>query len=243
VTAPRSRSRIPRLLVVLVCLVIAVIAADRITAVLAERAAATYLAKQAQFVSPPTVDVHGVPFLTQALQGRYRDVEVRSDGVRLDQVSASSFDVHLRGVHLPVSAAFGGRIRQLVCDSVDGTVTFSYAELVSLSKIPGLSLADSNGRLAVTATLAIPTLGSDLSVSGIAAVRIESGAVRLIVSQISVAGLTLPAAAVAALASTLATPIPIPALPFGVIIASAVPGPSGVAISGSGQHVVLRAPQ
>ena len=63
---------------VLAAAVVGIGLADRSIAALAERAASTYLAEP--FGQPPTVRVHATPFVTQALRGRYRDVEVAADG-------------------------------------------------------------------------------------------------------------------------------------------------------------------
>jgi hypothetical protein len=238
----RTRRRGVALLLVVLFVAVAVAAADRILSVIAERAAATFLADQAQFVHPPSVAVNGIPFLTQAAEGRYRDVRVQSGAVTVGDVSADSLDVHLRGVHLPLKAALGfSTITQLVCDSIQGTVVIGYGELARLSQVTGLSVSDSNGRLAVSATLPIPVIDQTLPVTGVAAIRIVAGAVVLDVTSLSVSGVSLPAAAVSALTATFAQPIPIPALPFGLSVDSAVARPAGVAIAASGQHVVIKA--
>jgi hypothetical protein len=57
---------------VVVILVLSAALADRVCATLAERKASEYLTEP--FGHPPTVRVHGTPFLTQALRGRYRDI-------------------------------------------------------------------------------------------------------------------------------------------------------------------------
>jgi LmeA-like phospholipid-binding len=145
-----------RILIVLGVLVVLLLVADRVASVYAGKSAARYLDKRADFASSPTVDIKGFPFLTQAFSGRYRDVEIRSGTVTVGSVRASSLDVHLRGAHLPLSDAFGGTITSLPVDSITGTVTFSYPELVRLSNIPDLSLSDSQGALVVTATLKVP---------------------------------------------------------------------------------------
>jgi LmeA-like phospholipid-binding len=230
-----------RLLIVLGVLVVLLLVADRVASVYAGKSAARYLDKRADFASSPTVDIHGFPFLTQAFSGRYRDVEIRSGTVTVGSVRASSLDVHLHGAHLPLSDAFGGTITSLPVDSITGTVSFSYPELVQLSKIPDLSLSESHGELAVTATLMVPGSGITAPVSGRAAVSVVGDAVRLNVSDISVAGLSLPAAALAQLEAALAVPIPIPALPFGLVVQSVTATANGVVITGSASQVVISA--
>jgi hypothetical protein len=230
-----------RILIVLGVLVVLLLVADRVASVYAGKSAARYLDKRADFASSPTVDIKGFPFLTQAFSGRYRDVEIRSGTVTVGSVRASSLDVHLRGAHLPLSDAFGGTITSLPVDSITGTVTFSYPELVRLSNIPDLSLSDSQGALVVTATLKVPGAGITAPVSGRATAAIVGDAVSLHVSDISVAGLSLPAADVAQLEAALAVPIPIPALPFGLVVRSVTASASGVVITGSASQVVISA--
>lgn len=230
-----------RVLVVLGVLVVLLLIADRVAAVYAGKSAARYLDKRADFASSPTVDIHGFPFLTQAFSGRYRDVEIRSGTVTVGSVRASSLDVDLHGAHLPLSDAFGGTITSLPVDSITGTVTFSYPELVQLSNIPGLSLSESQGQLVVAATLKVPGVGLTAPVSGRATASIVGDAVRLHVSDITVAGLSLPAAALAQLEAELAVPIAIPALPFGLVVRSVTATATGVVLTGSASQVVISA--
>jgi hypothetical protein len=53
--------------------------------------------------------------------------------------------------------------------------------------------------------------------------------------------LSLPAADVAQLEAALAVPIPIPALPFGLVVRSVTASASGVVITGSASQVVISA--
>jgi hypothetical protein len=232
--------RLLRVLIVLGILVVILVAADRITSVFAGKQAANYLDKRADFTSKPTVDIHGFPFITQAIEGRYSDVEVRSGGVKVGKVQASSLDVHLRGAHLPLSAVFGASISQLPVDNLTGTVTFSYAELVKLSDIAGLSLSEQGDALAVSARLAVPDTNTTAQVSGTAKISVVGGALRLAVSNISVAGISLPASVLSGFATTLATPIPIPALPFGLRITAVTVTSAGVVVAGAASQLVIR---
>ncbi len=236
-----ARRRGIKLVIALVVLAVVLAVVDRVSAAVAERAASSYLAKQAHFVSKPKVEIHGVPFLTQAVQGHYDDIEISSSAVRLDQITASAVDIQLRGAHLPLSTAFGSKIKVLVSDSVQARATVSYAELTRLSLIPGLALAESGGQLTATATLPIPGIGTTLPVTGVATIRVVDGAVVLNVTKLSAAGVSLPAASLVQLTATLATPTTIPQLPFGIVVDSVVPAAAGVVISGSGHDVQISA--
>ena len=93
-------------LVLLLLLCVSAVVADRMCAGLAERRASEYLSEP--FGRPPTVRVHGTPFLTQALRGRYRDVEVSGDGLRLGEISDATLTAHLYDVDLPPRELLGG---------------------------------------------------------------------------------------------------------------------------------------
>ncbi len=74
------------LLVVLAVVVVALVglaASDQAIARQAERRASEYLA--VPLGGPATIRVHGEPFLTQALRGRYGDVEVTGTALRFGE--------------------------------------------------------------------------------------------------------------------------------------------------------------
>ncbi|HEX3336045.1 MAG TPA: LmeA family phospholipid-binding protein, partial [Jatrophihabitans sp.] len=86
------------LIVALVLLVVVALgfgSLDRICATLAERKASEYLS--APFGHPATVRVHGTPFLTQALRGRYGHVEVIG-GLRIGEITGATLAAHLSNV-------------------------------------------------------------------------------------------------------------------------------------------------
>jgi hypothetical protein len=236
VTHRRAVGWLIGLLVVVVILVVA----DRVSAAVAGNVAQRYLAQQAAFESSPSVSIKGFPFLTQAVEGRYGDVEVRSDGpVTIDGIAATNVAANLHGVHLPLSSVFGGTVSTLPIDSVNGSVTFSYSQVATLTHISGLAIADQGGQLHVSAEVAIPGLNVTGSVSGTAAVTVTNSMLRLSVSQLSVAGLSVPAGVLQQLATTLAAPIALPALPYGLQVDAVTPQPDGLVVVGSAVNVVL----
>jgi hypothetical protein len=236
-----TRRRAIHWLIGLAVVLIILLVADRVGEVVAAKAAQRYLAQQTVFEQPPSVTIDGFPFLTQVAEGRYGKVTVSGAQVTLDGVDASNLRAQLHGVHLPLSAVFGGTVHSLPVDSITGSISFTYAELASFTQIDGLALREQNGQLHASANLAIPGLNITAAVSGVAAVAVVAGSLRLSVSQLSAAGVTVPSSALAALAATLAVPIPIPALPYGLQITAVTPGPSGVQVDGTAAHVVITA--
>jgi hypothetical protein len=235
-----TRRRVTTGLIVLVVLLGLLVAADRIGAVLATNAAQRYLAQQAFFDDPPKVELAGFPFLTQAVEGHYDDITVRSAAIELNGVPAINLDAHLHGVHLSLSDALGGSVHSLPVDSVDGSVTFAYAEVAQLSQISGLALTESDGQLHVSANLTVPDLDVSAAVSGSAAPRIVDGRLVLAVTGLSVAGLTLPAAVLSQLSALLAVPIPIPTLPYGLQVTSLTATPAGLVVDGRATKLVIQ---
>ncbi|WP_188195438.1 LmeA family phospholipid-binding protein [Nonomuraea sp. SYSU D8015] len=63
-----------KLIVFLIVLVVLLVAVDRVAAAGVERDLANRIAAAADLKSTPTVTIEGIPFLTQALSGRYPEV-------------------------------------------------------------------------------------------------------------------------------------------------------------------------
>jgi hypothetical protein len=236
-----TRRRAVGWLSALVVLLIVLVAADRVSAMLASKTAERYLARQAAFAQPPKVQINGFPFLTQAISGRYDDVEVRDSAVELGGVPASNLIAHLHGVHLPLSDLFGGTVTSLPVDSASGSLTLSYPEVVRLSQIPMLAITDSDGQLHVSATLTIPGFGVSAPVTGVGRAQIVGGALQLTVTQLSVDGLTVPASVLDVLTHDLEVPITLPALPYGLHVTGVTPTATGIVIAGSATQVVISA--
>lgn len=210
---------------------------DRALAALAERKASEYLS--APFGHPATVRVLGTPFLTQALRGRYRDVEVVG-GLQIGDISGATLVAHVTNAYLPPRELLGGRARELPCEHVAGRLLIPYSELSRVARIPGLSLAFTGGRLMATAALPVPGISQLARVSGEAVLSLSgSGGVWLRIRGVSVAGISLPSVALSQLLPTLTVPIQLPALPYGLRLDELRPTPEGLAVDGSAQAVVF----
>ncbi|GAB3952020.1 hypothetical protein GCM10027614_55010 [Micromonospora vulcania] len=168
---PRRRGR--KLFIGLVVLLLLVagllVVADRVAVGVAERAIADRVSqevtKQNAQAAAPDVEVHGVPFLTQVLDGRYerisihlRDVQASVEG---DAVRLPVLDVDARNVRASLDTLRSGQ-GDVVADTVNGTGTISYDSLAALLNRPGLTLGEQGGKLAVTAPVDI--LGAKLTV-------------------------------------------------------------------------------
>jgi len=227
-------------LVVVALAVLALALADRLLAALAERKAAGYLS--APFGHPATVRVHGSPFLTQALRGRYRNVEVVG-GLTIGDIRGATLVAHLTNAYLPLRELLGGRARELPCEHVAGRLVLPYPELARVARVPGLVLTFEGERLLAKARLPVPGISQLARVGGEAVLSLAAGgAVWLRVRGVSVAGLSLPRGVLNQLVPTLTVPIPLPPLPYGLHLDELRPTANGLVVDGSAHAVVFRRP-
>lgn len=227
-------------LVVLVAFALGFGTLDRVCAALAERKASEYLAEP--FGHPATVRVRGTPFLTQALRGRYRDVEVVG-GLRIGEISGATLVAHLTNVYLPLRELLGRRTTELPCEHVEGRMILPYAELARVARIPGLVLAFEGERLVASAALPVPGFSQLARVTGEAILtHAGTGSVWLRINGVTVVGISLPGIILNQLLPTLNVPIPLPALPYGLRIDELRPTANGLVVDGSADAVVFRRP-
>ncbi|MGI8677089.1 MAG: LmeA family phospholipid-binding protein [Jatrophihabitans sp.] len=213
---------------------------DRGAAAVAERTAAEYLS--IPFGHPARVRVHGTPFLTQALRGCYRAVDVSSGGLRIGDMTGATLDASLRNVYLPIRDLIRRRASELPCEHVEGQIVLPYGELARVAKIPGLELSlDAHGRLVASAALPVPGLSQLARVSGHAVLTLAGGnAVWLRIRGVAVAGITVPGLVLSQLLPALNVPIPIPPLPYGLQLDELRPTRDGLVVLGSADAVVFR---
>ncbi|MDP9118145.1 MAG: DUF2993 domain-containing protein [Actinomycetota bacterium] len=226
---------------VVLCLLLALgcALADRLCVSVAERKAADHLSEP--FGHRPTVRVHGTPFLTQALRGRYSDIEVSGGGLRIGEMAGATLEAHLINVLLPLRELLGRRATQLPCDRVAGQIVLPYGEIARVSRIPGLTLSYQAGRLVAAASLPVPGINQLARVSGQARLIVGDAAVWLQVRGLSVAGISLPSVVVRQLLPSLTVPIPLPQLPYNLRVDELRPVAAGLVVVGSAQDVVFTA--
>ena len=225
---------------VLLTLVLLAVVADRVGLLVAERSAESKLASYAQFVDKPNVTIHGTPFLTQALRGDYDDIQITSGTVRLDDVTGTNLDVHLRGAHIPLTDLIGGSVTQIPVDTADGSVVVPYDALVARSGIPGLRLSSEGSQVVATGKVTLPGTSLSVDVTAKGTLDMTGGKVRLNVSSVTVNGATVPSALTDQVATLISNAITLPHLPFQLTTARVTADPAGARISATATNVVLK---
>lgn len=225
--------------VVLIGIAVGLPMLDRLCVAVAERKSSDYLS--VPFGHPASVRVHGRPFLTQALRGCYRSVHVSGGGLRVGEMTGATLEAELRNVHLPWRDLVSRRATELACEHVAGEIVLPYGELARVARIPGLELHLTGSKLMASAALPVPGLNQLARVSGQAVLTLSSGnAVGLRISNVALAGISLPGLVLNQLLPSLDVPIPLPHLPYGLGLDELRPTDAGLVVLGSADAVVFR---
>lgn len=119
-----------RKLITAVLIVVALaVAADFAAAAAAEHTVATRLRQQFGLSSDPSVRINGVPFLTQALAGRYSAIDVRASGLSVDRLHDLDVEATLHDVDAPLSQVISGDLQSVRAAQVDGRVRIKDSDL------------------------------------------------------------------------------------------------------------------
>ena len=124
-----------RLITVLVVLVLLAVVVDRVAWWFAQGAIAGQVKDSAELAEKPDVSVHGFPFLTQALRGRYKqiDADLRNPavdgGLKIDEL-----DIRLRGVRVATGDLMNGNVDSVPVDSATAVATVSFTSLNEAAK-------------------------------------------------------------------------------------------------------------
>lgn len=93
--------------------------------------------------SDPEVTIHGFPFVTQAIDGKYKNIEIRAKGVRADLISDTTLEATLNGVAIPARDLIEGNVHTVPVDHIGGRLKIEATELGQLLGIPDLQVSAS----------------------------------------------------------------------------------------------------
>ncbi len=240
----RPRRRLGRRLLISLIILLFVLAglltvADRVAAGVAERAitdrVSQEIAKQDVKSTAPEVSVGGFPFLTQVVAGKYQSISILLHDVQGPlqgrAVRIPELDIEARNVVASLDTLRSGH-GEVIAETVEGTGTIDYDSVARLIDQPGLKLAESNGKLTVTAPLNI--LGQQITAHGTAKLGLEDSEVLIGFDELSADGLAgIPGAQ--ALVNTFAKQISLrftlPTLPFELRVRQVRALPDGLAVT------------
>jgi hypothetical protein len=208
----------------------ATVVGDRVTVGVAERALASEVQQTEQLIVEPSVDIHGFPFLTQALGGRYDQIDLRARGLQREGLTVARFEATLRGVDIGFIDAMSGDVGAVPVDEVNATAYVTFREIERRIGNRGLRLSAAGDRsVRVRGTVA----GKPVSV--LSGVSVSGREVRIRAQRVESGGLAL-----AAVGTQFDVTLTMPALPFKLRLTGAAVVDDAVAVAAAGRDVILR---
>jgi hypothetical protein len=118
-----------KLVIAVLVIVVLAVAADFGAAAVAEYTLAQQLRARLELPFDPAVRINGVPFLTQALAGRYSAIDIRATGLPVDPLRDVAVEATLYDVDAPLSEVTSGNLQSVQAVRVDGRVRIKDADL------------------------------------------------------------------------------------------------------------------
>ena len=227
-----------RLLIVLVVLAALLVAADRIGVVVAQNRLASELQQQLDLDAKPDVSIRGIPFLTQAIRGTYKDIRVQLPDVDAGDVQDLSVNARLQGAHVSLSDALGGNVDRIPVDQISGTLLIPYDQLARASGISGLTITREGDSLRLTGSVQV--LGRSIKAEAVGRVEVNDGRIAINAEQATVAGIPVPAAVLDEAARLLSFRVQPQNLPLNLRITAVHLTDTGLLVDAVSDDVVLR---
>jgi hypothetical protein len=244
-----------RLLAALVALVVLVTVVDFGAAAYAEYRISREVRMQLGLSADPEVRINGFPFLTQAIAGDYRSVDVRANRVPVPRFGEVAVEATLRGIRLPAAKVLSGAVSSVVADSVDARVRVGALDLGRYLGVPDLEVttpprlpgtADSAPRTSIILTGTVTVAGVSNKVSVDASLSLQGGAVAVTATRLTAgtagAGSPFADSVVNALLSRLSVTIDPSAIPFGIQPTAVRAEGSDIVVAGRGVRVTVIGP-
>ncbi|MCW2882251.1 MAG: hypothetical protein JWQ95_6351 [Sphaerisporangium sp.] len=223
-----------KLIMFLILIGVLLVVLDRVAVAGVQREVARQVAAKYDLATPPTVVVHGIPFLTQALAGRYEEISVAMGPMTTpDGAKITRIDAVLHGVNAPLMDLIQNSATATIrADKVTGTVVISRQTLDA--RAPRGLHVEGNGDDTLQVTGKVTVAGISFPVTAKMKIEIVQGGIRL--SPENVNGIQVPNAS-----RQLSFNVPIKNLPLNLKIQSVRNTAAGLAVEGTATDVPLRA--
>jgi hypothetical protein len=220
------------LLVVMILLVGGVVAADRIGVRVAQDEIAKQVAAQYNLPRKPTVTIHGIPFLTQAIGGEYDQIDVNIGDWTQQDVTVSDLKIQLSGLKAPLMDVISGD------DSTMAARTATASAIVPFDAIKkrapkGVKEISAEGKnLKLQGTFAF--LGVNTDATLVVAVKATSKGIALTPQSVQSGVGSIP---MAVLQQRLTFTVPVPNLPIGSRVTKIEVTPNGLLLAATADNI------
>lgn len=258
-----------RIVVTLLVVIVVLVAVDFAAAATAEYQVSNRMQQELALPEQPSVRITGFPFLTQALAGDYRKVELEADRLRVGDLREVGIRADLYHVRVPFTDIVTADIETLRVDEALVTVRITEDDLAR--QIPGVtklsvlpvdaatldqirqksdqptfdsSLAGLDPDSAVELVATTSLLGMELDVSVIAVLRLAGEQIQIVPRDIRLGSgddaTRLPRAVQSGLSSLFTVRIDPGALPFTITPTTLKAVERAVEVSGTASNLVFR---
>ncbi|MGJ6966104.1 LmeA family phospholipid-binding protein [Streptosporangium sp. G11] len=218
----------------LLVLLVLVVILDRVAVTGVQREIATQATAKYDLSAPPEVTIEGIPFLTQAIAGRYEEVKVAAGRMTVSGVRLASVDFTLQGVTAPLEdLVLRPQQVDMRAERVEGTVVVS-VETLNQRAPSGIKVAVAGDALNVSGEITV--LGQKVPVKADLKVKIVEGGLQLVPGKVTLGGgIPVPDPE-----RFINYRIPIGKLPYNLKLTEVKAVSEGLRISGEASDVPLR---
>ncbi|GAA2995986.1 DUF2993 domain-containing protein [Streptosporangium longisporum] len=223
-----------KLIAFLVLLLVLVAVLDRVAVTGVQREIARQATAKYDLSAPPEVTIEGIPFLTQAIAGRYERVDVAAGAMTISGVALSSVDFTLHGVTAPLEGLIM-RPQQvdMRAERVEGAVVVPVRALNQRAP-RGVKISVAGDALLIKGEITV--LGQKVPAEATMKVEIVQGGLQLLAEKVTLGG----GIAVPDPQRFLDYRIPLGKLPYNLKLTDVRVVPEGLRISGTASDVPLR---
>ncbi|TQS24466.1 DUF2993 domain-containing protein [Microbispora sp. KK1-11] len=224
-----------KLVVAVALLAIVLVVLDRVAVVGVQREIARQIEAKYDLAEAPSVQVKGIPFLTQAISGRYEEISIGIGKVEREGVQLERIDATLYGVTAPLSDLIqNAAATEIRADRVTGTVVIS-RQTLSAHAPRGIKVEGAgDDKLRVSGN--VPVLGNQVPVTADMKIQVVQGGIRLTPANVKIAG-AIPVPNPERLISF---NVPVKNLPLNLRITRVKSTSEGLAVQGTASDVPLR---
>ncbi|GII57515.1 hypothetical protein Pth03_59040 [Planotetraspora thailandica] len=224
-----------KVVVALIMLAVLLAIVDRVAVTGVQNEIGKQIAAKYDLAEQPKVEITGIPFLTQALLGRYQEIHAAIGPMTVEGVDLTGVDATLTGVTAPLADLIQDpSTADIRAEHVDGTIVVSWKAIDERAP-RGVTLdAGDGGKLKVSGKFS--AFGQSVPVTADVKISVVSGGVKLTPVGVKVAnGIRVPNAE-----KFLTFTVPVKNLPLHLKITSVKSTPEGLAIAAAASDVPLR---
>jgi hypothetical protein len=223
------------LLVLLILVAVALVAADRLGVRVAQDKIGEQVAAQYNLQQQPDVKIHGIPFLTQAVGGEYKHIEVSIGDWTEQGVTVTGVKVDMRGVDAPLSEVQKGSSANITARTATASAVVPYDVIQKEAPKEVKRISPKGDDLSVDMTGTV--LG--FPVDGTAVVEVKPTAKGIAITPVSVGSNGAAQIPLALVKRQLTWVVPVADLPVGSRISQIQPTADGLRVAATAENVRL----